>query len=163
MQRLEQYINSIANILLVVPLVLLAGLMFLTAADVIGRFFGHAITGAYQISEIMQVGVICLAWPFTTAILGHVRVEFFVLKLPAWIKNKINILNHLIAVLIFALIAWQGIELVKRSWELGELVGIIEIPLFPFQVVISVGASINCLVLLVQLGNFFAKSRKEEC
>ena len=147
---------------MMVALVILTSLMFLTASDITARFFGNAIDGAYQISEIMQVWIICFAWPFTTANFAHVRLEFFIQKFPSWLRHKIDILNNLIVVLIFGLISWQGIELVKRSRELHELIGIIEIPLFPFQVAISIGAFANFLVLLVQLGNLFTQTSRKE-
>ena len=160
MKQFERYVKVITNVLVGVSLIILACLMFLTAADITGRLFGKAIKGAYQMSEIMQVAIICLAWPFTTANFGHIKVEFFMTRLPSWIQNKINIFTHILSVVVFGLIAWQGIVLVKRSRDLHELIGIIDIPLFPFQVVIFIGAFVNCLVLLVQLGYLFTQSKE---
>ena len=151
MDRLEHYINTLSKIVFFVSLAVLAGLMFLTAADIIGRGLGRLIVGSYQIIEIMQVGLICLAWPLTTGKMGHVRVDVLLGKFPQKLRNKVEIFNHAVCAVIFAIISYQGVALVKMSWDLNELISIINIPLFPFQVVVPLGASLSCLVLLLQI------------
>lgn len=150
MSAIEKYLNSITKAVFIVSAALLAGLMFITAADVIGRGIGYLIIGSYQIMEIMQVGLICLAWPMTTSKSGHVRVDFFLLKFPEWIRIRIEVVNNLIVAAIFGILTWQGIELVQRSWELNELISIIDIPLFPFQLVVPVGAAVSCAISIAR-------------
>ena len=158
MPKIQKYIDVITKVVFIVSLALLAGLMFLTAADVIGRGVGYLIIGSYQIIEIMQVGLICLAWPMTTSQSGHIRVDFFLLKCPEWLQARIDVLNNLIVAGIFGILTWQGIELVRRSWELHELISIIDIPLFPFQVVIPAGAAVSCAISLVRAVLLFQRS-----
>ena len=137
-----------------------AGLIFLTAIDIIGRYFGHTVPGTYQISGIMEVWIICLAWPFTELVRGHVEMDIFFIRLSPPTQHRIEILTNLLTLGIFCLVVWQGISLVKRNFELGELIPILEIPLYPFQVVISIAAAVNCLVLVIRLLGFFGyKSR----
>ena len=160
MERLERYINSISKIVFFVSLAVLTSLMFLTAADIISRGLGQLIVGSYQIIEIMQVGFICLAWPFTTGKMGHVRVDVVLGKFPQRFRNKVEIFNHAVCAVIFAIISYQGVALVKMSWELNELISIIDIPLFPFQVVVPLGASISCMILIIQTVNLLRQPRE---
>lgn len=150
MSGIEKYLDLVMKAVFVVSSALLAGLMFLTAADVIGRGTGYLIVGSYQIIEIMQVGLICLAWPMTTSKSGHIRVDFFLLKFPLRIRTKVDVINNLIVAAIFGILTWQGIELVRRSWELDELISIINIPLFPFQIVVPAGAAVSTLISILR-------------
>lgn len=151
MEGFERYLRLVSKTMLVLGMAILAGLMFLTVADISGRAFGRSLSGAYQISELVQVGLICLAWPFATDTGAHVRVDFFLNRLPSRLQHTINIITSAVAVAIFGIISWQGIALVKMTRELGEVVGIIGIPLYPFQIFIPVGAFITSIVLLMQL------------
>ena len=132
-------------------MLLIAGLMFLTAMDVIGRFFGRPISGSYQISELTQLWIICLAWPFTLSVSSHVSVNFFIAKRSPITKKAAQILTRVISMGIFAAIAWQGSIMVGRSFEQGELVNILNVPLYPFQLAVPIGAFISFLALFVQL------------
>ena len=159
MERFVLYVKAVSNILFSISLFLLAALMFLTAADVTGRSFGNPIRGAYQISEILQVAVICLAWPLTTSAMGHVRLDLLVSRFSPWLQNKIDFLTTFLSLLVFVIITWQGVVLARRTIELGDLIAIIDIPLYPFVFVIPVGAFLNCLVLLIQLRNLLKEAR----
>lgn len=127
------------------------GLMFLTAVDVIGRFFGRPISGSYQISELTQLWIICLAWPLTVSMSSHVSVTFIISRLPTIAKQIAGVLVNFVAMAIFAIIAWKGFEMVMRSREQAELVNILDIPIYPFQIAVPIGAALSFLVYLVQL------------
>lgn len=150
MEALERYVKKLANICLMSSLFMIAALMFLTAVDVIGRYFGHSVIGAYQISEIMELWLICLAWPFTESVKGHIDMDIAVSRLSRPAQHRIEVFGNFVTLGVFCLITWQGMVLVKRNFELGELVPIIQIPLSPFQLVIPVAAATNCLVLIVR-------------
>ena len=77
--------------------------------------------------------------------------SFFLTRFSPRLQHAINIFTCAIAVIIFGIITWQGIALVKMTRELGEVVGVIGIPLFPFQIFVPVGAFLTCIVLLMQL------------
>ena len=140
-------------------LLVLASLMFITAFDIIARSFGHSVPGAYQISEIMEVWMICLAWPVTEMMKGHIDMDLVVSRLSSPAQNRIEIFTNLVTLGIFSLIVWQGMALVKRNFELGELVSIIQVPLYPFQLVIPVAAAINCLVLIGRLAKLLGNKK----
>jgi TRAP-type C4-dicarboxylate transport system permease small subunit len=158
----ERATGLLSYILFAVAMALVACLMFLTAVDVIGRFFGRPIIGSYQMSELMQVWIVCLSWPYAARVMAHVRVDMIVEKLPKHMQRNIDILMHLIVLAIFGLISWQGVELVMRTSAMGELVGIINVPLSPFQIVVPLGAFATILVLVAQLPGLLAPERNRK-
>lgn len=160
-RKWEKGIALVGNLALFASMALLVAVMFFTTADVTGRSLGHPIPGSYQISELVLVLIVCLAWPYTTGIKGHVRVEMLLSKLPPRIQEGIGFLTHLITLGLFGLIAWQGVEMVRMSIRMNDLVSIIDIPLYPFQIVVPLGALLVCPVLVVQIVQLVAGRKKE--
>jgi len=156
-ERCDRIVTVSANVAATISMMFVVGTMFFTTVDVVGRFFGRPILGSYQISELILVWIICLAWPLTTGVQGHVRVEVLVSHLPQIVQDVIGLLVQLLVLGIFVLLVWQGIEQIKTSIELGELVSIIDIPLYPFQFAVPIGALLTCPVVIRQ---FFQLIRK---
>ncbi|MDP6178298.1 MAG: TRAP transporter small permease [Desulfatiglandales bacterium] len=159
-ERLDCIVTIIADVVATISMVLIVGIMFFTTVDVIGRFFDRPILGSYQISELILVWVICLAWPFTTGVRGHVRVEILISRLPQAVQDVIGLFIHLMALGIFILLVWQGIETINFTIEMRELVSIIDIPLYPFQFAVPIGALLTCPILLIQFVKLVHKMKK---
>lgn len=159
-KRCDRIITVIADVAATISMVLIVGIMFFTTVDVVGRFFDHPILGSYQISELILVWIICLAWPFTTGVNGHVRMEILISHLPQTAQNVIGLITQLLGLGIFILLVWQGIELVKFTIEMRELVSIIDIPLYPFQFAIPIGALLTCPIVIVQIVKLLRKMKK---
>jgi TRAP-type C4-dicarboxylate transport system permease small subunit len=66
-----------------------------------------------------------------------------------------------VALCVFLLIAWQGIEMVMLSIRMNDQVSIVDIPLYPFQVIVPLGAFLVCPVLLIQLIQLVTGRTKE--
>ena len=56
-------------------------MVLVTSADVVLRIFRLSLTGAYDIVKIAAAITIAAALPYTTAIKGHVAIEYFFHKL----------------------------------------------------------------------------------
>jgi TRAP-type C4-dicarboxylate transport system permease small subunit len=152
----------VSNVGVMISMALLLCVMFFTTADVTCRYFGHPIPGSYQISELVLVWIVCLAWPFATWNKGHIRVEMLLLKFPQRVRETLEFMSSLLTLCIFGLIFWQGIEMIMMTIRLNELVSIIDVPLYPFLIVVPLGALLVCPVVLVQLAQWVAGRRKEK-
>jgi TRAP-type transport system small permease protein len=161
-RKLEKLVRLVSNLGVLVSMALLLGVMFFTTADVTGRFFGRPIPGSYQISELILVWIICLAWPFTTGAKGHVRVEILLSKLSPPMRERIEFFALLLTLCIFGLILWQGIEMVMMSLRLNDMVSIIDSPLYPFQIVVPLGAFLVCTVLLTQIVQLISGRKRQK-
>ena len=52
-------------------------MMLVTCVDIVLRKLGHPFPGAYDITKMAAAVTISCALPYTTAVKGHVAVEFF--------------------------------------------------------------------------------------
>ena len=139
----------LSNTLYLISMTLVVGLMLLTTVDVIGRYFGHAVLGSYQISELIQVWVICLAWPLSIVVKSHVRVEVVISYAPPLLKKLSELSSNIAIICIFLLIGWQGIKNVLMSKEINDVVSIVDIPLYPFKLAVPIGAFVACFVVII--------------
>ncbi|MEW6667048.1 MAG: TRAP transporter small permease [Thermodesulfobacteriota bacterium] len=159
-RNVERLFVMMSNTGVMLSMALLLGVMFFTTADVTGRVLGHPIPGSYQISELVLVWIVCLAWPFAAGTRVHVRMEILLLKLPPRIKETLEHLTSLLTLCVFGLIFWQGIEMIQMTIRLNELVSIIDVPLYPFLIIVPLGALLVCPVLLIQLAKSVAGRQK---
>jgi TRAP-type C4-dicarboxylate transport system permease small subunit len=129
----------------------LSAMMFLTVADVILRIFKRPIVGTYEIVGLLGAVVVGFAIPQTSRLKGHVIMDFLTGTLsPGW-QRILGILTRLLAIALFAIIAWQIIGLGNdfRRGDEGTLT--LHWPTFPIAYGIGVCCIIECLVLLLQL------------
>lgn len=159
-RKIEKLIILFSNLGLLASMGLILAVMFFTTADVTGRIFGFPIPGSYQICELILVWVVCLAWPFSIGTKGHVRVEVLASKFPPAVQRPVELFALVLTLGIFVLLVWQGVKVVMLSIRLNELVSIVEVPLYPFQIVIPLGALLVCPVLLLQIVQLIAGRRK---
>ena len=150
-KRLDRIVTIKAHVVATISMVLIVGIMFFTTGDVVERFFFDSpILGSFQIIELILVWIICLVWPFTTGVGKHVRIEILISRLPQAVQDVIGLFIHLMALGIFILLVWQGIETINFTIEMRELASIIEISLYPFQfAVVPTGTVVIALSTIV--------------
>jgi TRAP-type C4-dicarboxylate transport system permease small subunit len=148
------------NILAVVSASMLVALMILGAVDVIGRYFlGMPLKGGYGISEILLVGIVFLAWPYTQSVDGNVRVEVFFKGFRPRIQSAIGAVSSVIALCIFGIMAWQSAAKALESMESREIIDVVGIPVYPFQFLVTIGVGVLCLQLIVDLVHFLKRDK----
>ncbi len=137
-----------------VGLVLLGALgmiisMLLGVADVVGtRFFGFPIPGTLEVTESTMVLIVFGALAYTQTRRAHIRVEILYGQTGPRAQSFMDAFTHLVALIYFGLLGWQGISELLYSWEIREAtMGTIRFPLYPARFLLVVGT----LLLLVQL------------
>jgi len=126
------------------------------AADVIGRYlFNKPIIGTMERGELLLALMVFLSWGHTQIKKGHVNVELFISRFPPRAQAITNFATTFLALVLFSLIAWQGALSAKATYESGRLVYVIHWPRAPFQFFVPLGALILCLVLIVELVQYF--------
>jgi TRAP-type C4-dicarboxylate transport system permease small subunit len=137
-------------------------LMFLGAADVLGRyFFNRPIKGAYEVSEILLAAIVFFGLAYALAVGGHVRVDTLVSLLRPRTQATAGIIISFLSFIIFVLIGWQGAELAIKSWKYHRLIDVLFIPIWPFQLLVPLGALAVSLELIIQMLHFIMEMRKE--
>ncbi len=132
-----------------------AGLMVMVAVttlDVVLRVFRVPFTEAYDLVKIAAVLTVAAALPYTTAIKGHVAIEFFFHKLGRRGRAGVDALMRLMGMALFGLLAWGSVRYGNSLLESGEVSLTLGLPVFwvPYLLAASCG-----LVVLVKIHHLF--------
>lgn len=160
-EKLSKLFYPITRYLNIVGLVFLALMMFLTAADVIGRYvFNKPLTGALELTEFMMAVVVAFGLSYTQVKKGHVSVDVVTSKLPQRAKAVINSITCLLFLCLFALISWRLILYAGNLGAEGYTSSALKIPMSPFVYLVALGSTILCLVLITDLLGYLAEVTK---
>jgi TRAP-type C4-dicarboxylate transport system permease small subunit len=143
----------------------LAGLlvvMVITCIDVIGaKLFLRPVFGAIDIVMLSQLVAISFATAFALILGRHVRVEFFVVRLPRRAQAGIDSIIYLLGLGLFILIIWR-LSIYGYSLQTGgEVSATARIPLYPFAYGIALASIPVCLVFLLKFLNSLARVVKK--
>ncbi|MFH1123544.1 MAG: TRAP transporter large permease subunit [Pseudomonadota bacterium] len=136
--------------------VVLIAMMLVTTVDVIGRYiFNSPLTGANEIAEYLQVLVVYFGIAYTAVQKGHVAVDVLFNRLPQRGQGFLISFVSLAGAALFAVIAWESIvqSLVFKAAMRSSPV--LDVPVWPFVLVVAFGSGILSLVLLSDfIGSF---------
>ncbi len=123
----------------------------ITCIDIVGsKVFLRPVPGSVDINGFSQIIAIAFAIAFTEIIGRHVRVEFFVSRLPRHAQGIINSFTSLLTLALFILIVWRSYELGQTLQSAGHTSLSARIPLYPFAYAISFASIPVCLIFLVE-------------
>ncbi len=156
LQALEKGIINTSNVLNVIGMVLLFVLMMQGATDVIGRYlFNKPIIGTMERGQVFLALMVFLGWGYTQIAKAHVNVELFFHRFPPRVQAITKFVTTFLVLVFFILIGWQAIMSAKLYHEGGRLIYVIHWPLAPFQFVVTLGALVLCLVLIMEMVRSF--------
>ncbi len=156
MSRFLSLASSLAKLMDIVAGLALVGIMLLTSLDVILRYFGRPIQGAYDIVSMAAVFIIGFALPRTSWDRAHVTVDILVDNFPA-IRRAFWVGTRILALFLFALLAWNLIKLGLDFSETGESTLTLALPLYPVAFALGMCAVVQCVVLVAD----FARTGNE--
>jgi TRAP-type C4-dicarboxylate transport system permease small subunit len=88
--------------------IVLAIMMFLSVADICGRFFfKKPITGTYEIVSLMVVLVGCLGLGYCQLVKGNIMIDIIIKRFSPRGQAVMNIISYLISIGVCAIVAWQ--------------------------------------------------------
>lgn len=153
-QRLARSINWIAAISIM-------GMMLLTTADVILRYFRHPIPGTYEIVGFLGSIAVGFALASTSVQKGHVAVSILFERFSTKSQSLIETANSLLAACFFSLLTWQCVLLADDLRRSGEVSLTLEMPFYPFVYGIAAGCAVLTLVLISDFLVFLIKLARE--
>jgi TRAP-type C4-dicarboxylate transport system permease small subunit len=161
-ERIERFTNTLSKWLNWVAGIGLVGMLGLIVSDVIGiKLFNNPIPGAIEITAFLGVVVTAFAIAYTHITRGHIKVEFFIIRLPARIQVIIASFVFLLGIILFALLAWRSYEYGRILQVTGEVSMTQGIPFYPFVYALAFCCIPVCLVLLVELTKSVLKAVKK--
>ena len=123
-------------------------MVLVTSAEVVLRLFRLSLTGAYDIVKIAAAITIAAALPYTTAIKGHVAVEYFFHKLGRRGRIVVDALMRLGGMALFGLLAWGCVDYGNSLRAKGEVSMTLQLPMFWVPYVMAFACAQVVLVTL---------------
>jgi len=127
--------------------------MALGVADVIGtEMLGRPVPGALEVTESTMVLIVFGALAYAQKQRAHIRVELLYGVVGPRAQSFMDVTTHLVALVYFALLAWQGFGELRYSWEMREAtMGTVRFPLYPARLLLVLGAALLLLQLALDL------------
>jgi TRAP-type transport system small permease protein len=160
-ELVEAGIGGISRWASYVGMAALLAMMMLTVADVFMRYvFNHPILGALELTEYMMVPVVFLGLAWCARQGGNVKVDLVTERLGLGIQRFLDAITHLIGVIVAGVISWENFGEAVQSWKAHKASDMLEVPAYPFYLVLAVGCLLLCVVLLIQLIHVLIKGRE---
>lgn len=161
-ERLEKFSNSWSKWFNWVAGAGVVAMLALIVADVIGiKIFSTPVPGGIEFVAFLGVVVTAFAIAQTKVLEGHIRVEFFVTRLPQRARASVNAFVSFTGIILFILLAWRSFGFARVLQKTGEVSMTQRIPFYPFVDAIALCCIPVCLVLLVEFLKSVMKAVKK--
>ena len=156
MRLLDSIAKYVSLTLAVCAASVIALIMFLTAADVIKRYFtGASIPGTAEFSEVFLVAAVYFGLAFAMRVGAHVGVDLVVMKMSGRAAKAIQIVGYSIGI---GVLLWMFVETIGtavHSISVNEFrYGLIRVPVWPAKVAIPIGLAaliLECVVAMLRI------------
>lgn len=157
----DRWLGSVVRAANLISAVCVLILMVLVIADIFGRYlFNSPVPMTYEVGSFLMVFVVFLGLAYTQRMRAHIRVEFFTLHLSARVRAILDIVASVLGLLLYVIIVYQSFVWSWASWQVGDYVaGLINIPRWPSQFVVPLGAALLCLQFLADVVQRVAELR----
>jgi TRAP-type C4-dicarboxylate transport system permease small subunit len=135
----------------------LVGMMGLTCADVVGRFFGHPVFGSVELVSFMATLSVAMALPYTHKVGGHVGVELSVRLVSERKQAVIGICTGILSLALFSIVTWRMATYARTMQLSGEVSMNLELPQHYIIYVTGFCFFIFTLIILEELIHNFRK------
>jgi len=124
-------------------------IMLLTCADVVLRFFGRPVPGAYELVGYSGAVIVAFALARTSVERGHIAVELLVDRLPGRPRSLVEAVGSLAGAVLFGLLTWQSRVYASDLMESGDVSLTLGMPTWPFVYAVGAGTALLTAVLLL--------------
>ena len=128
-------------------------IMLVTCTDVVLRmkWINHPFVGAYDIVKIAGTLSLATALPYTTAVKGHVAIEYFFHKLSRRGRVVVDSLIRPLGMALFTFFAWRSVIYGFELHRNNQVSDTVQLPVFWVPFVIGFCCAVVVLVILHNL------------
>ena len=128
-------------------------MMAVTCLDVILRRLGTSVPGAYDIVRLAGGIIVAAALPRTTAVKGHVAIEYFFHRMGAAGRLAVDSLMRTLQSAGFAYAAWSFARKGASLLRDGEVTPTLQIPVFWLAWLIAASCALCAAISLYHLAH----------
>jgi len=129
----------------------LVAMMVIIFADVSLRVMGYPVKGAYDIVRVAGAVTIACSLPITTAMKGHVAIEYFFQKLNMRWRVAVDSVMRVVMIGAFLLAAYECVGYGIRFLRNSQVTDTIEMPIFWVPWLMAVSFGVTALVVVFHL------------
>jgi TRAP-type C4-dicarboxylate transport system permease small subunit len=144
-------LRALVKGLAVVAGVSLMVMVLVTSAEVVLRIFRVSLTGAYDIVKMAAAITMAAALPYTTAVKGHVAIEYFFHKLGRRGRIAVDALMRAAGMALFSLLAWGCVDYGNSLRTRGEVSMTLQLPIFWVPYILAASCVLVALIKLYHL------------
>jgi len=141
----------LVKVMTAVSCLALVVMALITCGDILLRVLRMPVKGAYDLVRLCGAVSVSCAVPLTTAMKGHVAIEYFFHKLNHRGRLVVDSLMRLIILGGFLIAAWACCCYGIRFFKNGEVTSTIEVPVFWVPWLMAVAFAVTSLVVLFHL------------
>jgi len=131
--------------------IILLVMMCLTFADIVLRYLGRPIVGAYEVVAFLGVAVIAFALPRASILGTHVYVDLLIDKLPAKIQRIAKVITRILVFFTFLVAAYYFILMGKNYMATKTVTMSLKVPFYPVVFALAASSIVQCLVSLCDI------------
>ena len=150
--RLGRVLTPVENVLMLAACLAIAGMVLITAADVVFRYalnapfsWSHDLTTQY-----LLVGLFFLALPYVTGRGAHMSLDFAVRSLRSpLLRNGFMLLGDGLGAVLASGIAWGNWPALRDAWVNNQVLpGSLPLPTWPMRAIVILGCTVLALRLI---------------
>jgi TRAP-type C4-dicarboxylate transport system permease small subunit len=147
--------------MLIVSTVVVAAMMMLTVSDVFLRYIlKNPISDSQQITEYLMVCAAFLGMAWVAVKNENITVDLIVPRFSQRVQAIFDSVTYLLGLGVVVLISWRSFLEGMAVRQIGIDSLLLDIPQYPFFVVLGFGLAILGLVMLIQLVQHLYKAVK---
>ena len=151
LERTEKITRGVSSVTSALGIALLGSVGVLLVTGVILRAFGRALSGAFDLVQILIVGAVAFAFVDCELKNRHAKAEVLVDRMKprprAWVDG-FTTLCALFYWLVVLLSSWQ---IALRKFAEGEETDMLKVPIAPFRAVWLFGLVLLCVIVCTKL------------
>lgn len=109
------------------------------------------MVGDYEIISFLGAVVIGFSLPYTSAVKGHVFVDFLVEKLSVRGKAAMEVATRIISIALFLWIAWNFVAMSLDLIKSKEVTPVFRLPFYPISLGLALCSLVQCVTFVAEI------------
>ncbi|MBN1479802.1 TRAP transporter small permease [candidate division KSB1 bacterium] len=148
---LTSALRATVMLLAVVTGVCILAMVLITCIDVVMRIFSRPIVGVYDLVYVFGAVAMACAIPYTTAVKGHVAIEYFFQKLDKKSRIIVDTFVRLLGIGLFSMLTHESARIGNNLKASGEVTATLQLPIFWVSWVIALCCALVVLVIFYNM------------
>ncbi len=141
--------------------IFLLSMIVLTCANIFMREVWEPVRGTFELMGFFGSAAGSFSLGYTQMKRGHIAVDVLIKRFSKKTENILNLINNLVCLLFFSLVAWQVAVKATTLLQTGEVTETLRIVYYPFTYGVALGCAVLSLVFLADIVNIVFKMKGE--